>query len=1074
MTCTFKSHLITGRLLRAGQLCLLLAISASPVAGVSQDAATLRPGTMTEREIRGGEIHSFQVQLSAGEFLYLVVEQKGVDVVVTMLAPNGQPLARSDCLNGRYGAEPVAIVAETSGAHRLEVSSPDKQAPAGRYAVRLVTVHAATPDDRAHAAAEKAFEEAQKLRSQRTAAGLRAAIEKYGEALPFYQSSGDREREAMTLYSIGNCHANAGEFRQALESLGRALPLFQALGDRRMEATTLNFSGGAWDILGDLPRAQEYYSQALTLARATGDQYAEAALINNIGKISFDLAEWQKAVDNFTLALGLYRALGNRRSEALALDNIGVAYFALGELDKALEFHQQALPLRQAAGDRTGEAFTRQRIGIVHARTGEIEKALAQFSHALPLQRAAGDRQGEAYTLDFTGQALAARREYEKALEALEQSLQLRRALEDRRGKALSLGNLGDLQAAMGQPQKALEYYRQALALFRVIGDRHYEASMLQGIARAERDSGHPAEARQQIEAALTLFEEARARVRSQQLRASYFAARQNAYQFYIDLLMQLHRLDPAAGYDSAALRASERARARSLLELLSEARVDFRQGADQALLGREQELMRQINSRAARLTQRNTAEQLTALKKEISELENDYQQVEAAIRQNNPRYAAVTQPQPLGLREIQQLLDADTLLLEYSLGQERSFLWIVTKDSLTTHELPKGELVNEAARNVYSLLTARSLTVKGETPPQRQARITEADAQLPAAAHALSQMILAPAASQLGSRRLLIVADGALQYVPFAMLPEPSVVSSQLSVAGRSATQKQVTTDNQPLIVSHEIISLPSASTLEVMRRELAGRQPAPKLLAVIADPVFSIDDERNRTRTLKISDKSATAARIIEHEDEKAGQMKQVSGLKVPRLPFTRQEADQILAIAPKTDSFRAVDFRASRATAMSAELSRYRYLHFATHGYLDSEHPNFSALVLSLVDEQGRAQDGFLRANEIFNLNLPAELVVLSACQTGLGKEVKGEGLVGLTRGFMYAGAKRVIVSLWNVNDKATSELMTQLYRQMLRSGETPAAALRRAQLALWKQKQWQAPCYWAAFILQGEWK
>jgi tetratricopeptide (TPR) repeat protein len=1041
-----------------------------------------------EREIKGGEVHSFQVQLSAGEFLYLVVEQQGVDVVVTMLAPNGEQLARSDCLNGRYGAEPVAIVAETSGAYRLEVGSPDKQALVGRYAVRLAAVRAASPADRAHAAAEKAFEEAQKLRSQRTAAGLRAAIAKYREALPFYQSSGDREREAMALYSIGNCHANAGEFRPALEYLSRALPLFQALGDRRMETTVLNFSGGAWDILGDLPRAQEYYSQALRLARATGDQYAEAALINNIGKLNFDLAEWQKAVDNFTLALGLYRALGNRRSEALALDNIGVAYFALGELDRALEFHQQALPLRQAAGDRTGEAFTRQRIGIVHARAGEIEKALAQFSLALPLQRAAGDRQGEAYTLDFTGQALAARREYEKALEALEQSLQLRRALEDRRGEALSLGNLGDLQAATGQPQKAREFYQQALALFRVIGDRHYEASMLQGIARAERDSGHPAEARQQIEAALALFEEARARVRSQQLRASYFAARQNAYQFYIDLLMQLHRLDPAAGDDSAALRASERARARSLLELLSEARVDFRQGADQALLRREQELMRQINSRAARLTQRSTAEQMAALKKEISELENDYQQVEAAIRQNNPRYAAVTQPQPLGRQEIQQLLDADTLLLEYSLGQERSFLWAVTRDFLTTHELPKGELINEAAKGVYNLLTARSLTVKGETPPQRQARIAGADAQLPAAARALSQMILAPAASQLGSKRLLIVADGALQYIPFAMLPEPvvsrqlSAARGQVSFAWRSATQKQQptmddsqrTTGNQPLMVSHEIVSLPSASTLDVMRRELAGRQPAPKLLAVIADPVFSPDDERNKTRTLRISDKSATAARIIEHEEDKAGQLKPAVGLKIPRLPFTRQEADQILAVAPKTDSFRAVDFKASRATAMSAELSRYRYLHFATHGYLDSEHPNFSALVLSLVDEQGRPQDGFLRANEIFNLNLPAELVVLSACQTGLGKEVKGEGLVGLTRGFMYAGAKRVIVSLWNVNDKATSELMTQLYQPMLKGGETPAAALRRAQLAMWKQKQWQAPYYWAAFVLQGEWQ
>jgi len=138
------------------------------------------------------------------------------------------------------------------------------------------------------------------------------------------------------------------------------------------------------------------------------------------------------------------------------------------------------------------------------------------------------------------------------------------------------------------------------------------------------------------------------------------------------------------------------------------------------------------------------------------------------------------------------------------------------------------------------------------------------------------------------------------------------------------------------------------------------------------------------------------------------------------------------------------------------------------------LDSERPGLSALVLSLVDEQGKPQDGFLRTNDILNLNLPAELVVLSACQTGLGQEIKGEGLVGITRGFMYAGAARVVVSLWSVNDKATSELMTKFYRKMLKEGQSPAAALRAAQVEMWQQKAWQSPFYWAAFVMQGEWK
>jgi CHAT domain-containing protein len=189
---------------------------------------------------------------------------------------------------------------------------------------------------------------------------------------------------------------------------------------------------------------------------------------------------------------------------------------------------------------------------------------------------------------------------------------------------------------------------------------------------------------------------------------------------------------------------------------------------------------------------------------------------------------------------------------------------------------------------------------------------------------------------------------------------------------------------------------------------------------------------------------------------------------------LPFTRREAERIAAFALRGELKQSLDFAANRAAATSDELSQYRFVHFATHGILDAERPELSALVLSLLDERGQPQDGFLRAHEIYNLNLPAELVVLSACETGLGKQVKGEGLVGLTRGFMYAGAPRVVVSLWNVNDRATSELMAKFYQKMLRGGQRPAAALRAAQVEMWRSSPWPSPYYWAAFVLQGEWK
>jgi CHAT domain-containing protein len=299
---------------------------------------------------------------------------------------------------------------------------------------------------------------------------------------------------------------------------------------------------------------------------------------------------------------------------------------------------------------------------------------------------------------------------------------------------------------------------------------------------------------------------------------------------------------------------------------------------------------------------------------------------------------------------------------------------------------------------------------------------------------------------------------------IPIAALPDPSEMIA-------------------PLVIRHEVISLPSVSTLAALRREVKDRKPADKTVAVLADPVFETDDERVKGGSTKAAARAGENAQASARTGSSAGT--RLLGLiaestqtspwqRIPRLPGTRQEAEQLLALVPATESKRAFDFAASRATATGVDLSQYRYLHFATHGFLNSLHPELSGIAFSMVDETGKPQDGFLRAHEVFNLRLPAELVVLSACQTGLGKEVKGEGLVGLTRGFMYAGAPRVVVSLWSVSDAATAELMTRLYRGMLKEGRRPAAALREAQISLMNNKRWGAPFYWAAFTLQGEWR
>lgn len=1031
-----------------------------------------------ERELKGGETHSYRILLTEGDFFHALVEQKAIDVIVILYGPDGELLANTDSPNDRWGTEPILLIAGASGNYRVEVRSADSKVPAGRYVLKIVASSRVTEKDKFHVAAQRAFEEAQKLRAQQNATAKRAAIQKYEQALKLYKEVGDTYGQALSLNRIGFTHLQLNQFRASLDYLNEALSLARTLGDKRLEANIETFLGGAYDVLGEVRQALDHYESALILARASDNKSTEASALNNIGLVFNDLADWQKALEYYLLALPIFRALGNKRNEAITLNNIGLVYNLLGDQGNALDYLQQSLPLRHASGDKEGEANTLNNIGIAYRRLGRSEEALNYYRQAQKLQQETGNRAREGDTLDLIGVAYSALNQPAKALEYHQQAFEIHKTTGDLRGKAMSLNNLGNVFILLGQPAKAREQFVEALSILRGIGDLDNAVAALVGHARSEQSMGKLDDARRHLEESLNLIETVRVRAGSQQFRASYLASMGKTYELYISLLMQQHAASPSQGYDGEALRASERGRARSLVEMLNEAHVDIREGVDAALVKKEFELKQSLNGKAQRqiklVAQRGNPQEIAALNKEISALEDEYQQVQVAIRKASPAYAALTQPQPLGLKEIQALLDEGTLLLEYSLGEERSYVWAVTRTSLKSYELPKREQIEKAARLVYNLLTARSKSIAGENAQQKQARIAQVDSQLLDGSRELSKMVLGPLRSQLGGERLVVVADGALQYVPFAALPMPSVIGDQLvdksiRIQARRSTGNGPLTNYRALIVDHEVISLPSASALAIQREGLLNRKPAPNAVAVIADPVFSASDERigKSKAAMQTQGDGSANTRLIEH-------LADDSGLIIRRLKFTRQEAEQILAEAPRGKNLRAIDFQANRATATGGELSKYRFVHFATHGYIDSQRSDLSAIVLSLVDEQGKPQDGFLRTHDIYNLNLPAELVVLSACETGLGQEIKGEGLVGLTRGFMYAGARRVVVSLWNVNDKATAELMARFYRGMLRENKTPAAALRAAQMDMSRQKQWQSPYYWAAFVLQGEWK
>jgi CHAT domain-containing protein/tetratricopeptide (TPR) repeat protein len=985
----------------------------------------LESGNAVPLTMRGGESRTWLVPLEAGQFFHAIVDQDGIDVEVLLLAPDGHTITRVDSPNRSYGPEPVVEIAETSGVYQLVIRAPTREAAASRLRLRVVAARSPTPDDHARYAAERAVEAAQQQEKGRNAAARQSAIATYRSALSYFEGADDQYRQGLITQKIGLLQAQSGDFRSAIDSEKTALRLFRSVADARMQASALNNLGGAYDVLGEVNQALSAYEEALALLRKSPEPAAEANILGNVGVLYLTVSDWQKALEFFERALPLLRGAGDHRREALALQNIGLAYHNLADLQKALDYLSQALALWISSGDRAGEANTLLFIGSVHVKNGHLDDAIVYCEKALAMTVTTGDRPGEVRALSTLGVAYLRTGAIDRAIGVLGRAVEQARSIGDKRDEAVSLGRLA--VALSGDAANAHDAYGRALAIFESVGDRSNTARMMVGMAQTERDLGKLDDALRHVAAATTMIERTRTHAGAAEMRASYFASTRDAYDLYIELLMQRH---DARG----ALEVSERARARSLLEMLNESQTDIREGVDPALLQRERELRNLIEAKTARLTPAGTD-----LKTEIDRLQDQYDSVEAEIREKSPRYAALTQPKTLSFAGVQAALDRDTVLLEYWFGAKRSWLWAVTRASMSSFELPAGAKIGPAAQHVSELLTKHN------------------DADLPTAASQLSRLILAPAADDLKDRRIVIAADGALQQVPFAMLPEP----------GDSG--------GAPLIARHEVAEIPSASALVELRKQVAGRPLAPREIAVFADPVFDTADPRLKGGSPEPVHTAGNefAARLLVQLEESPGQTNAPRTL-IPRLPYTRQEAQAILSLVPPASRFAALDFKASREAALDPVLRQYRYLHFATHGLADNDRPGLSSLVLSTVDAKGQPVNGFLRLTDIYNMKLAADMVVLSACQTGLGKQVTGEGVMGLTRGFLYAGAARVIVSLWSINDRATAELMTRFYRHLVKDKETPAAALRAAQVEMWKSKQWKSPYYWAAFVQHGEWR
>jgi CHAT domain-containing protein/Tfp pilus assembly protein PilF len=876
-----------------------------------------------ERELAPGKVDTFVVPLKANQYLQLLVEQKGVDVIGSLFNPRGRKLIEVDNPTGSTGTERIMALADIPGQYRLELRTSNGVRNPGRYKISIHERRVATTIDRQRVTATRELAAGHDLRRNRSKRSVQEALQHYESALRLFQMLGDFSGQTDALYGLSLAYQSLGQTRQALQIYRRALPL------AGQEASTYLRLGELLFASGDLQEAISHLQRARRLSLQLGNPRQAAVSSRLIGDVYSLLGDVQQALRFYDRSLEEWREVADPSGEALTFQRRGELFLSIGKLAQASNDLAHALVFYRGTQDYRSQATTFNALGEAYHRLGRQESALLYFRQALEASKLAGSTRDEIEALLSLGATYEANDHPGEALNIFERVLVLSRDVGNRRAEARALTNLGAVHNSLGRPREALEVYRRAVLQWRSIKDLLGEGDALLGMAKAERQRDNLLTAQNLSEDALRLVDTSHTKASSRDLRP-YF-------EFYIDLLMDLHRNNPSGGYDARALETADRARARSFLDTFDEVGI-----ADDSLT----------------------------------------------------------------LREIQtSVLDKDTLLLEYTLGEERSFLWAVTTNSIHSFQLPGRIEIEDTAQRAYMALSSYQRQVPSRIDP---------------ALTRLSQMLLSPATDLMGSRRLFIVSEGVLDLIPFGALPLPPSSSSQVG----------------PLILQHEIVAMPSASSQRTLRRKLMGRPPAPGALAVIANPLLK--------------------DRHLSH----------------PFGQFIDLEARSILALAPADQTFFATGSFADRETVFSGNLARYRIIHFATNGVLNTR--EFSGLVLSQLDENGNPQDGYLRTHEIYSLNLPAELVVLSGCQTGLGKEVDGERLTTMARGFMYAGSKRVVASLWDIHDEATAELMFRFYREMFQHHRRPAEALRLAQIAMLKEPRWRNPYYWAGFVFQGEWE
>ena len=1040
---------------RAGRWRLLVvcAMVLSVPATRAQTPVRLSAGMSLEADLARGEVHRYEAELTAHSYFAVTLDEANA-MVTAVVGPDGTTIS---LYPAAFGPQPVMVIAPVSGVYRLEVrllqsgpraptSRGDEKRWRAHYRLRVDAIRPPTSEDEERARLAQLVTEAYSILTTPSAGAWERGSALALQALEGWRALGDRLGEARTLYVLGGF---APDFALRVDFGRREIAARHAIGEDYGEAMALLSLGSDLRSMGDVDASRELVERSLRMLRAAGRAANEADVLVNMANAAASTGDLSLALERAYEVLGVARALKDPIRESSALATVGVVHLAFGEFDSAIAAYRTmaALDPDTEATQATAEYL----IGGALLSLGKESAAEELFQKRLDWCRNAAMCLNEGGFLLPLAEIHAQRGDFAGARELFEQAVEAAARANLVSIERTARRRLADILLRQGELDAA-DRMISAAATLTARGPNDLEkAAVLSTQARLALARHSLKPATRSAEEAVRLAESVRGRVESSRLRASLLASGQGAYLTLIQTIMAEDAADPAVGHAARALEISERARARSLLDLLmtSPARPT---SARPTALDDLTALLHRINAKAqaADTARRSNNQKFTeSLTRELDELTDKFRLAEARLARENPDLAPLTTAEPLSVDVIKRdVLDADTVLLEYMLGEPDSYAWVVSKDALSTYRLPDRRVIETAARSFLQQIADRPATAQRE-------RLNKASLEL-------GRLLLGPLASIATGKRLLVVAPGVLQQVPFAALRVPAT--------------------GELLVARHEIVHTPSASIVGAVRARDAQQPRARRAIAVFADPVYEASDPRVKTRPVEAVDHADSnrsglstiasapspltrALRSVREDRDRTG---------LARLPFTRQEADAIAGLAPLGAVFKATDFSANLRRATDPSLADYRIVHFATHGLLDARTPELSGLVLSLVDENGRPQDGFLRLTDIGRLRLNADVVVLSGCETALGRSVVGEGIIGLTRSFVVAGARRVVASLWKVDDLATAELMRHFYTEMLVRHTPAAAALRAAQRRMAASSRWRDPYYWAGFVIQGEWR